>query len=152
MKSRATRLAPAADHAREKREDAAQRLADQQGKLQAAEHQLSELHRYRAEYAVGGQAIGDQAGGMSVSALVNRQQFLERIDKAIAQQLFEVERQRRLLEQAGNTWRNAHARERALDSVIGQYREQERKTEERREQSDIDERMQHRPAARRRDT
>ncbi|MFC4764335.1 flagellar export protein FliJ [Dyella koreensis] len=147
MKSRATRLTPAADHAREKREDAAQRLADQQGRLQAAEHQLSELHRYRAEYA-----IGDQSGGMSVSALVNRQQFLERIDKAIAQQLFEVERQRRLLEQAGNTWRNAHARERALDSVIGQYREQERKTEERREQNDVDERMQHRPAARRRDT
>jgi len=138
VKSRASRLAPAADHAREKREDAAQRLADQQGRMQAAEHQLSELHRYRGEYA-----IGDQAQGMSVSALVNRQQFLERIDKAIAQQQFEVERQRRLLDQVGNAWRTAHARERALDSVIGQYREQERKSEERREQNEIDERMQY---------
>ncbi len=138
MKPRSDRLAPAADHAREKREAAAQRLAEQQKRLQAAEHQLSELRRYRSEYAL------DGAAAVSVSALLNRQQFVERIDRAIAQQLLEVERQRRMSEQAGASWRDAHARERALDSVIGQAREQERRSEERREQNDIDERMQHR--------
>jgi flagellar FliJ protein len=138
MKPRSTRLAPAADHAREKREAAAQRLAEQQNRLQAAEHQLSELRRYRAEYAL------DGAAAVAVTALLNRQHFVERIDRAIAQQLLEVERQRRLLDQAGASWRAAHARERALESVIGQAREQERKSEERREQNDIDERMQHR--------
>lgn len=138
MKPRSVRLAPAADHAREKRETAAQRLAEQQERLRNAEHQLSELRRYRAEYAL------DGAAAVSVSALLNRQRFVEKIDQAIAQQLFEVERQRRLLDQAGAAWRDAHARERALDSVIEHSREQERKSEERREQNDIDERMQHR--------
>ena len=143
MKPRSVRLAPAGEHAREMRETAAQRLAEQQERLRAAEHQLSELRRYRAEYAL------DSAAAVSVSALLNRQQFVERIDRAIAQQLLEVERHGRLLEQAGANWRAAHARERALESVIGQAREQERKSEDRREQNDIDERMQHRNPRRR---
>ena len=142
MKPRSARLAPAADHAKEQREAAAQHLAQQQERLRAAEHQLAELRRYRAEYAL------DEAAAVSVTALLNRQQFVERIDRAIAQQLLEVERQRRLLDQAGASWRAAHARERALESVIGQAREQERKSEERREQNDIDERMQHRATRR----
>lgn len=138
MKSRSVRLQPAADHAREKREDATQRLAEQQGRLQSAEHQLGELQRYRAEYAL--QASGE---GMTVSALLNRQQFIDRIDQAILQQQFEVQRQRRQLEQVRGDWRAAHARERALDSVIDKARTQERKAEDRREQNVIDERMQY---------
>lgn len=144
MKPRSSRLQPAADHARDKRETATQRLADQQQRMQLAEHQLGELQRYRAEYAL------DASGaGMTVAALLNHQQFIERLDKAIQQQDFEVQRQRRLLDQASIDWRAAHARERALDSVIGTAREQERKAEERREQNAVDERMQYaRPAAR----
>jgi flagellar FliJ protein len=141
MKSRAGRLEPAVDQARQRREDAMQRLAEQQRRCAEAERQLAELRRYREEYA-----IGQQAGGLSVAALLNQQQFLEKLDRAIVQQSIEVERQRRLLEQAGGDWRQAHAREKALDSVVDHYRELERKSEERREQNDIDERMQHRRA------
>jgi flagellar FliJ protein len=137
MKSRAARLQPAAEQAKERQEKALQRLADQQQKLLKAEQQLTELQRYREEYAL-------QGGDLTVTALLNRQRFIERIDQAITQQLTEVERQKRLLEQAGGQWREAHARERALDSVIDHHREQERKSEERREQSEIDERMQYR--------
>jgi len=38
----------------------------------------------------------------------------------------------------------AHAREKALDSVVGRYRTQEQQSEQRQEQAEIDERMQHR--------
>ncbi|HEX7817085.1 flagellar export protein FliJ [Dyella sp.] len=137
MKSRAARLQPAADQARERQELALQRLAEQQQKLARSEQQLAELHRYRDEYAT-------NTGDLNVTALLNRQRFVERIDQAIAQQSGEVERNKRLLEHAGGLWREAHARERALDSVIDHHREQERKSEERREQSEIDERMQYR--------
>ncbi|TBR37201.1 MULTISPECIES: flagellar export protein FliJ [Dyella] len=138
MKSRSVRLQPAADVAREKREGATQRLAEQQGRVQNAEQQLGELQRYKAEYAL-------QAGGtgMTVSALLNRQQFMDRIDQAIEQQQFEVQRQRRQLDQVRGEWRDAHARERALDSVIDNARNLERKAEDRREQNAIDERMQY---------
>jgi flagellar FliJ protein len=81
---------------------------------------------------------------LTATALMNRQQFVERIDRAIAQQVLEIERQRRQLEQARTQWRDAHAREAALDNVIDRYREQERKAEERHEQNQIDERMQYR--------
>jgi flagellar protein FliJ len=135
--SRANRLQPAADLAHDRQEAAMQRLAEQQQKLAKAEQQLEELRKYRAEYA-------ETQGGVSVSALLNRRQFVERIDQVIAQQVSEVARQRRYLDGARNQWREAHAREQALGSVIDRYREQERKSEERREQSEIDERMQHR--------
>ncbi|HEX5306514.1 MAG TPA: flagellar export protein FliJ [Dyella sp.] len=138
MSSRADRLQPAVDQAHKRRDDAMQKLAEQQQGLARAEHQLGELRRYRQDYAAG------QGDGMSVSALLNRQQFIERIDRAIEQQQLEVQRQQRLLEMARGHWRNAHAREQALDSVVSNYRETERKAEDRREQSDVDERMQHR--------
>jgi flagellar FliJ protein len=137
VKSRANRLQPAADLARERQEAAMQKLAEHQQRVAKAEQQLAELERYRQEYA-------DTSGGVSVSALLNRRQFVERIDQVISQQVVEVARLNRQLDQARGLWRDAHARERALGSVIDTYREQERKSEERREQSEIDERMQHR--------
>ena len=137
MTSRANRLQPAADVARERQETAMQRLAEQQQRVAKAEQQLAELQRYREEYA-------DTSGGVSVAALLNRRQFVERIDQVIVQQTTEVARQHRQLDQVRGLWHDAHSRERALGSVIDRYREQERKSEERREQAEIDERMQHR--------
>ncbi|WP_329742672.1 flagellar export protein FliJ [Dyella sp. A6] len=139
MKSRSERLMPAVDHARQKTETALQKLGEQKNQLAQAEHQLAELQRYRQEYA-----MGQQSGGMSVHALLNRQQFIERIDQAITQQTREVARRQRLLEQAGSSWREANARERVLDGVVERAVEVERRSEERREQNDVDERMQHR--------
>jgi flagellar protein FliJ len=139
VSKRADRLQPAADQAKQRSEDAVLKLAEQQQRLAKAERQLAELHGYRQEYA-----SPPSVGGLTATALMNRQQFVERIDRAIDQQAVEIERQRRLLDQMRGLWRDAHAREAALDNVIDRYREQDRKAEERREQNDIDERMQHR--------
>lgn len=138
MNQRSRRLQPAADQARQHTEDALAKLATQQQQLAKAEHQLGELERYRREYA------GTGEGAVSVSALLNRQQFVARIDQAIAQQVAEVNRQHRRLDQVRDHWQQAHARESALDSVIAQHQEHERRAEERREQADVDERMQQR--------
>jgi flagellar protein FliJ len=81
---------------------------------------------------------------MTVSALLNRQQFVERIDQAIVQQANLVERLRRQLEAARQRWLQAHARENALDSVVERFRTQEEQREQRLEQAEVDERMQHR--------
>lgn len=140
MNNRAQRLQPAADQAHQKTEDALAHLANAQQQMAKAEQQLGELTQYRREYAAAGN------GAQNVSALLNRQQFVARIDQAIKQQAVEVERQRRRLDQVRAAWRSAHARESALDTVIAQHVEHERRAEERREQAEIDERMQHRPA------
>lgn len=138
MNSRSERLQPAVDQAHQQTEDALAKLATQQQQLAKAEHQLGELERYRNEYAAAGE------GAVSVSALLNRQQFIARIDQAIAQQVAEIERQRRRLNQVRDHWKQVHARESALGSVVAQHQEHERRAEERREQAEVDERMQHR--------
>lgn len=138
MSSRATRLQPAVEQARQRSEDALVKLASQQQLLARAEQQLGELQRYRQEYA----ETGD--GALSVTALLNRQKFVERIDQAIMQQTAEVGRQNRQLEQVRDCWQQAHARESALDSVVAQHHEQERRAEDRHEQAEVDERMQYR--------
>lgn len=138
MTPRSERLQPAVDQAHHKAEDALAKLATQQQQLARAEQQLDELTRYRNEYA----AAGD--GAVSVQALQNRQQFVARIDQAIAQQAAEIDRQHRRLDHARDHWVQAHARESALGTVVANHKEHERRAEDRREQADIDERMQHR--------
>ena len=142
MSRRADRLQPAVDQAQQRREDAMTRLADQQRRHARAQQQLDELTRYRHDYAA-----SIAAGGVNVPTLLNRQQFVERIDQAITQQAHDMERQRRQLDTDRDSWRAAHAREQALGSVVAGYREQDRKAEDRREQNEIDERMQYRRPA-----
>jgi flagellar protein FliJ len=137
MTSRSDRLQPAVEQAQRRQKDALQRLADQQQKLAHAEQQLEELKRYRRDYS-----FGD--GGLTVSALLNRQQFVERIDQAIVQQGHLLERLQRQLEAARQRWLQAHARESALDSVVERFRKQEQQREQRLEQAEVDERMQYR--------
>lgn len=137
MTSRSDRLQPAVDQAQRRQKDALQRLAEQQQKLAHAEQQLDELKRYRSDYS-----LGD--GGLTVSALLNRQQFVDRIDQAILQQARLVERMQRQVEGARDRWLQAHARENALDTVVARLRKQEDLREQRLEQAEVDERMQHR--------
>ena len=138
MSSRAQPLQPAVDQARQRSEDALAQMASHQQRLAKAEHQLSELHRYRLEYASGG------AGSLNVTALLNRQTFVDRIDQAIAQQVVEISRLQRQFDQVRARWVQAHARESALESVVDRYLEQERQAEDRYEQADMDERAQYR--------
>lgn len=137
MTSRSDRLQPAVDQAQRRQKDALQRLAEHQQKLAHAEEQWEELKRYRREYSLG-------AGGLTVSALLNRQQFVERIDQTIIQQGRLVERLQRQLEAARQRWLQARARESALDNVVERFRTQEEQREQRQEQAESDERMQHR--------
>jgi flagellar FliJ protein len=137
MTARSERLQPAVDQAQRREQDALQRLADQQRRMAYVQKQLEDLERYRREYSLG-------AGGLTVSALLNRQQFVDRIDQAIVQQVREVERQRRVLEAARLQWLQTHARERALDSVVERFRAQEQQSEQRQEQAEMDERSQYR--------
>lgn len=138
MNSRATRLQPAVDQAKQRSESALTHFASQQQVLAKAEQQLSELHRYREEYAGTGGATSN------VTAMLNRQSFVQRIDQAITQQTIEIARHQRQLENARAQWKHNHARECALDSVVAQHLESERRAEERHEQSEIDERFQYR--------
>jgi flagellar FliJ protein len=135
--ARSARLLPAVEQAQRREQDALQRLAEQQRRSVFVQQQLEQLERYRRDYTL-------STGGLTVTALLNRQQFVDRIDKAIVQQIQEVERQRRVTEAARLQWLQAHAREKALDSVVARYRTVEEQSKTRQEQAEVDERMQYR--------
>lgn len=138
MSSRARPLQPAVEQAKQRSEEALTVMASQQQRLAEAEQQLSELHRYRREYA----ACGD--GAVSVSALLNRQTFVDRIDQAITQHGAEIKRLQRQFDQGRVSWRQAHARESALETVITRFHDDERQAADRQEQAELDERAQYR--------
>ena len=138
MNSRAIKLQPAVDQAKQRSEDSLSRLAAQQQLLARAEHQLTELRHYREEYAAGADAK------LSVTVMLNRQTFIQRIDQAIGQQTVEIARHQRQLQQVRDQWKHNHARESALGTVVAQHLERERRAEERSEQAEVDERFQYR--------
>ena len=122
MTSRAVQLQPAVEQAHSRSEDALAQLARHQQALAAAELQLTELHRYRSEYASGSGSSASQSVGIARLA--------------------------RALDQSREAWRQAHAREAALGSVIKQCLERERQAGDRQEQAEVDERMQYRRRSR----
>jgi flagellar FliJ protein len=140
VSSRADRLQPVVDLAVKREKDATIFMAEQRNQLAAAQTQLDELRKYRDEY-------GSISSGSDVATLMNRQQFLQRIDMAIVQQMSEVARREKAVVAAQEKWTQARGRAKALDLVTGNYREQERKAEDRREQSQADERSQYRKPA-----
>jgi flagellar protein FliJ len=137
MTSRAERLQPVVDLAVKREKEAAAHMAELRGQLVAAEQQLADLRTYREDYGV-------IPTGSNVAGLVNRQQFLQRIDTAIVHQMSEVVRRQHMLVVAQDKWMEARGRAKALDSVTTRYREDERKAEERRDQAQADERSQYR--------
>lgn len=137
MASRADRLQPVVNLAADKAEDASRVMATHQRVLAEAENQLLELRKYRNEYA-------EMPAGIGVTALLNRQQFLLKIDMAIVQQLGEVQRREQAVDSARQQWSDARGRAKALDSVTTKYREEERKSQDRHEQEQADERSQYR--------
>jgi flagellar FliJ protein len=138
MSARSTRLQPAVEQAQRRQQDALQRFAAQQQQLARVQQQMEDLQLFKAEYSL------PQSGGLTVSALINRQKFVDRIDRAMIDQRHEIDRQRHLTELARGQWLQAHAREKALDSVVTRLQSQEAQAEQRREQAEVDERMQHR--------
>jgi len=137
MTRRSERLQPVADLATDRQKKALNVWSEAQSGLNKAEQQLTELHQYQNEY-------GAMGGALTVSALLNRRQFVERVGEVIKAQAVEVTRLQRQVDRAKGTWLGARAREMAIGTVIDRYRDIERKSEERREQAEIDERMQHR--------
>lgn len=139
---RSQRLQRVADIAGKHTDEAANAMAERLRGLEGAKRQLEELKQFRRDYAL--QPGSPSGAGLSVAELLNRQQFIARIDQAILQQQREIERHTRNLAKARANWIESRSRSAALDTVTQRHRDEERASEERSEQAAIDERMQQR--------
>jgi len=138
--TRTQRLRPVQNLAEENERRLAQSLGVLQRRLADAEAKLAELERYRADYE---RQFTQQVGqGMSVVGLRDYQAFLARLTEAIRQQQALVQRARIERDQESKRWQEAATRAKAVDHVIEQWRIEERRNLDRREQRDSDERAQ----------
>lgn len=138
--TRLEKVTRVAEIAGQRAEAATQKLAERVRGVASNEAQLSELHRFRNEYA---QPAGSDAI-VAVAELINRHRFLGRVDEAIAFQRAEVERQQRLLANEQVVCGRVRAKSRALDSAVRRIGDHEARQRDRFEQSQLDERAQRR--------
>lgn len=138
--SRAKRLQPVQDMIDDAERRLAQRVAGCEQRVREAETKLQELQRYLAEYRQ--QFSNSAARGMGASGLRDYQAFLAKLEEAIRQQSDVVQRLRVERDAERLRWQDAARRAKALDHVTGQWRNEERQAQDRREQRDSDEHAQ----------
>lgn len=128
------RLKPIQRLAQEREDEQARQLAERQKALQTQEQRLDELRRYAAEYA----AL--PAGSSTNAALLsNRRAFAEKLDTAVTQQVKQVEQARGNCEIERTRLMLASHEVSVLERLAASYNALERKAEERRAQSEMDE-------------
>ena len=137
--TRLEKFSRVAEIAERRAEVATTKLAERVRGVASGEAQLSELHRFRSEYA----RVPDQGdASLQIAELVNRHRFLGRVDEAIAFQRAEVERQQRLLAQEQVACGRVRAKARAIDNAVRRIGNDEMRKQDRFEQSQLDERAQ----------
>ncbi|MDD2883472.1 MAG: flagellar export protein FliJ [Dechloromonas sp.] len=113
----------------------------QLGALIAAENdaksRLQMLEQYRDEYAE--RLRNAAAQGLTLTTLNNYQEFLKRIDEAIAQQALAVQQSAAGTAHGQQHWQAQNTRLKAIDTLSTRHQRQEQQAENRREQKLLDE-------------
>lgn len=135
------RLEPVIKVAETREQQAARALGQAQMQLNQAEQRLSELKTYKEEYLRRFHAQGSR--GMSAAQMEDYRRFLAKLDAAIAQQQQVVAQAARFVEAKRGQWHERHGKTRALDKVVERYQADEQRRDDRKEQSEQDERAQH---------
>jgi len=136
--TRLEKFSRVAEIAEKRAEVATVKLAERVRGVASGEAQLTELHRFRNEYA----SVPGGDASLQIAELLNRHRFLGRVDEAIAFQRAEVERQQRLLAQEQVNCGRVRAKARALDKAVRRIGNDEARKQDRFEQSQLDERAQ----------
>jgi len=142
---RSERLEPVLDIATSNERQAALAFAAAAQRVQEAEQKLADLERYAVEYRAALQAR--TAKGIDATQLRAFHGFIAKLGEAIAQQGTVVEGARDEHARLRQRWVEASRRSQAVGKVIEHATTQERRSVERREQHDNDERAQRACAA-----
>jgi len=140
MMTKSKRLKPVSEIADAKERDAARYMGAQQEILDRHKNKLTELIKYRAEYAEKMVAVGGT--GISAGQMQDYSSFIRRLDEAIVFQRSQIELAVRQLEVKQREWRVMHTRSEALNKVVSRYQTAEIREQDKREQNESDERAQ----------
>jgi flagellar FliJ protein len=106
--------------------------------LQAEEVKLRQLKAYREEYLTRFSVVS--RNGLSAPQMLEYRAFLDKLDQAVRQQEKIVAAHQVEHRSKQDDWRQTHSRSEALNKVVHRYQEQERKSADRREQKESDDR------------
>jgi flagellar FliJ protein len=134
--TRSKRLGPLVRVSRAREEEIAKRLAEAHTQWQAERERFETLVRHRAEYAE--RLKAESARGVGAARLRQYQDFLERLDEALAWQQERLAQLERACEAERAAWFTARQRRRALDKAVERVRHAERREQDRREQAETD--------------
>lgn len=139
---RAARLEPVQRVVDETERKFAEHLAAGERQVAACQKKLDELESYRRDYS---QGFATRAGGgMGARELHDYQAFMTRLQEAIRQQAAIVDKAVQDRDLQLKRWQEAAQRSKAIGHVIENWHSEERRSTERREQRESDERGQRR--------
>ena len=138
--TRAKRLQPVQKVIDEVERRCAEQLSASESRVAAMENKLQELERYRADYQ---RAYTDRvSSGISSAGLRDYQLFLARLAEAIRMQTQAVTAARAERDQERGRWQESARRSQAIEHVVENWRAEDRRAADRRDQRDSDERAQ----------
>src|SRR5262245_6629674 len=140
--TRSERMQPVQKFATANERREAGQLASSEQRLVECERKLTELKQYEQDYRDGFNAR--VTAGMGGNGLRDYQQFLARLMEAIRQQTQVVARMRAERDAQQDQWREAATRTKAIDQVVENWKQDERRHADRVEQRESDERAQQR--------
>jgi flagellar export protein FliJ len=135
--NRAARLEPLADYAEKVETEAARRLAASTRALAAKEKELEQLRGYLAEYRRRAALASDPADPLRWQ---NERAFLAKLSELVAAREAELQRAVESYRLEAERWRESHRRTKSLDKLIADGAREDRASEARREQRELDER------------
>lgn len=130
-------LQPLLELMQSRADEATRRLGQLIAAEQSARRQLEMLEQYRAEYA--GRLLEASTKGLTPLALRNFQDFLARIDQAIAQQTAAVHHSEQETAHGQAHWKSQNKQLKAIDTLSQRHDEKERRREGKQEQKLQDE-------------
>ncbi|QSA98538.1 flagellar export protein FliJ [Methylococcus sp. EFPC2] len=136
--NRLQRLEPIKDLAERREKQAAQAFGESRQKLEAGRKSLNSLVAFRESYSQRFNLSGNQ--GLGVRRLQEYRAFLDKINKAIADQEQQVQRAERELEEKKRLWEEAHGRVLGMQTLCDKLNTEAYKLEQKREQGEYDDR------------
>lgn len=136
--NRLKRLEPIRELAERREKQAVQTFGHCQQKLEVARNGLNNLRAFRENYSSQFHQMGHR--GLGVQRLQEYRAFLEKINKAIAEQEKVLQRAERELEAAKRAWEEAHGHVLGMQTLVDKLRTETARQEQKREQDENDDR------------
>jgi flagellar FliJ protein len=134
------RFQPIQKIASHKERKAAAVLGESLKQREAARLRLEELRQYRAEYL---ERFGHATqAGLSSRQMLEYQVFITKLETAITQQEEIVKQSQQVCDSSKAQWRGRYTKSKAMENVVGRMQKAERADNNRKEQSESDDRAQ----------